>query len=108
MEVREVERQSHSRGRRHFAACFEIICLVGQGAAGIWLEGRIVIGASRSDSNTRSVVSEEPEGLLCFLQLVRHFRMIPGRMSLKSQRACYVFFAVCTTFQSDTRANVSE
>ena len=42
-----------------------------------------VIGAVRSDSDTRSVVSEEPEGFSCF-------------------------FAACITFQRDTRANVSE
>ena len=40
-----------------------------------------------------------------FSQLLRHFRVIPEQMSLKSQRA---FFAACTTLQSDTRVNVSE
>ena len=58
-------------------------------------------------SDTRANVSEEPEGLLCFLQLVGHFRVIPERMSLKSQRACYVFRSLCD-FSEDTRANVSE
>ena len=58
-------------------------------------------------SDTRANVSEEPEGLLCFLQLVRHFRVIPERMSLKSQRACHVFRSLYD-FSEDTRANVSE
>ena len=75
----------------------------------IWRARALVMFFAASttfQSDTRGNVSEEPDGL-CFLQLVRHFRVIPERMSLKSQTACYVFRSFVRLFR-DTRANVPE
>ena len=59
------------------------------------------LAASKTfQSDTRANVSEEPEGLLCFLQFLYDFSEIPERMSLKSQEAltCFSLFNILIIF----------